>query len=465
MPTILSLAGVTPPPGLDGRDLGPLLAGRDAEERPVYSESFLPQRNYGWAPLRAVRAGGFKLIDAPRPELYDLGRDPGEQENLHPASPGRAKEMAAALADLRRGMKKPGAAPAQTPPMDEETRARLRSLGYLGGGSGPPAYDEARARTDPKDGVELHEKIAAAQGLAGRHETDAARRLLEEIVIEDGAIAEAHVMLGEIAIADGQPERAIARFQRALALSPNQERSLFGLAKAYAATGRAEEALAGYRRILDLHGSHARAALAIADLYVTLGRFDDAAATLEQAAAEDGTKPLFTNKLGEVRAAQGREDEAEKSFQRAIAADPGFALPHFNLGVILEKRGDAHAAAEHYERAVRIEPGFCRAQFNLGRLRAAGGDPESARQLWEASLQSCPGFVQGHYYLAKLLMDSGGDLARAETLVRRGLALDPSHRDGPLGYYVLADLLNRTGRPEEGRRATAKGLEIQSSMR
>ena len=93
------------------------------------------------------------------------------------------------------------------------------------------------------------------------------------------------------------------------------------------------------------------------------------------------------------------------------------------------------------------------------------GDVERARQLWEAFLESNPGSVPGRYFLAKLLMDTGGDLARAEKLAREGIALDREHAEGPLGYYVLADLLNRRGRTAEARVAAAKGREIQEAAR
>jgi hypothetical protein len=62
-------------------------------------------------------------------------------------------------------------------------------------------------------------------------------------------------------------------------------------------------------------------------------------------------------------------------------------------------------------------------------------------------------------------MDRGGDLERAEELVRLGIEKDPDHREGPLGYYVLADILNRTGRPTEARGAVATGQQIQAEMK
>jgi hypothetical protein len=86
------------------------------------------------------------------------------------------------------------------------------------------------------------------------------------------------------------------------------------------------------------------------------------------------------------------------------------------------------------------------------------------QELWEASLESNPTFVQGYYYLSKLLMDRGGDLGRAEELVRLGIENDPDHEGGPLGYYVLADILNRTGRTAEARGAVATGRRIQAEM-
>ena len=47
-----------------------------------YSEAMYPLHHYGWSDLRALRAGRYKLIDAPRPELFDLEADPKETTNM-----------------------------------------------------------------------------------------------------------------------------------------------------------------------------------------------------------------------------------------------------------------------------------------------------------------------------------------------------------------------------------------------
>jgi arylsulfatase A-like enzyme/Flp pilus assembly protein TadD len=467
LPTILALVGVPPPENVQGRSLVPLIAGQDVQwDRPVYSESLYALLHYGWAPLRAIRTDRLKLIDAPRAELYDLAKDPGELSNLHDREPDRAEALTAALDDLRHRIEsgeQPGSA---KPDIDEQTLAKLRSLGYVAGQGGASVADENdRKRDDPKDRLQLHQKIMEAQSCMAHRENDLAKRLLEQVVAEDEAVLDAHSMLGQIAEEERHTQEAIREYRRALELNPEHERSLYGLASAYATLGRYEDALAGFRRILALKGTDARSSLAIADIYVGLKRYDDAAAVLEQAAAKGESSPYFLNKLGEVRVEQGRDDEAIAAFKRAIPPADDFPLPHFNLGVIYEKRGDIPAAVEQYERAITLEPRSFRAQFNLGRIYAASGDVERARRLWEACLVSNPDFVQGHYYLAKLLMDTGGDLTRAEKLAREGIALDAQHEEGPLGYYVLADLLNRTGRTAEAREALAKGRAIQDASK
>jgi tetratricopeptide (TPR) repeat protein len=115
-----------------------------------------------------------------------------------------------------------------------------------------------------------------------------------------------------------------------------------------------------------------------------------------------------------------------------------------------------------YEEVIEQAPDHFQAQFNLGRLYGAMGDTARQVEMWEAAIASNPDFARGYFYLAKLLMDQGGDLARAEALTRQGLAADPEHRSGPLGYFLLADILNRTGRPSEANQALAEAQRIQT---
>src|SRR5205085_6439776 len=99
-------------------DLGPLLGGKGGADRPAFAEGDYTAFVLGWSPTRALRLGRRKLIEAPRPEAYDLAKDPRELANLlEPSTPiAAAGEDVRALArEMRRVVERRPPAPA-TPP-------------------------------------------------------------------------------------------------------------------------------------------------------------------------------------------------------------------------------------------------------------------------------------------------------------------------------------------------------------
>ena len=151
MPTVLDLLRVPRSPS-DGISLRRKLNGEAGQdELDAYSESEYPRR-FGWSPLRALRAGRYKLIAAPRPELYDLDRDPFEQQNIYAERRDLARTLAERLSTLERGMSGAAGDDDTGPASDPELQQRLASLGYVGSGAPPPSvhHDDL---PDPKDCV------------------------------------------------------------------------------------------------------------------------------------------------------------------------------------------------------------------------------------------------------------------------------------------------------------------------
>ena len=83
MPTILELAGIEPPAGIDAMSLLPLLRGEEPARWPdsVYCEHH--GEVWGYQTQRMVRTGGWKYVYNPHDldELYDLSNDPFEMTN------------------------------------------------------------------------------------------------------------------------------------------------------------------------------------------------------------------------------------------------------------------------------------------------------------------------------------------------------------------------------------------------
>lgn len=89
-PTMLSLAGLEPPPSMNGRDLTPLLRG----ETPPWRSEWFYEHLFEHPRIpksEGVRSGDWKYFaffeqEPPNEFLYDLGSDPGELNNLAQSS-------------------------------------------------------------------------------------------------------------------------------------------------------------------------------------------------------------------------------------------------------------------------------------------------------------------------------------------------------------------------------------------
>lgn len=150
MPTVLALAGIDAP-AVDGVSLVDLMTGRrHGLDLEAYAESLYPQR-FGWSPLYALRDSRYKFIDAPKPELYDLARDPFEERNIVAERSTIAEAMKRRLDAI--AAKTPSEVHQASAAPSPETRARLTSLGYF---AGPKATASTGGKLpDPKDCLPL----------------------------------------------------------------------------------------------------------------------------------------------------------------------------------------------------------------------------------------------------------------------------------------------------------------------
>jgi tetratricopeptide (TPR) repeat protein len=394
----------------------------EANERAVYTESLYPLLHYGWSPLRSIRTREHKFIDAPNAELYDLTADRDERENILLDDRRAARELKDRLTALLAEIEREESDRAGTAEIDEETLQQLRALGYVAGQGGVAAEEESDVpRADPKDRIELHQLIMAAQSDLGQENPEKAEQRLDQVLEIDADIIDAHQMLGTISSQREEYEEAIGHFQRALELDGEHATSLFGLAER-----------------------------------------SEAISLLEEATQSPDAVAILFHQLGELLVLEGRTEEARRSFEQAAKNNEELAQPRFNLAVLEEEAGNIARAIDLYEQTLELAPAHFEAQFNLGRLNGQRGNLDRQQQLYEAALTSNPDFIRGYFFLAKLLMDRGGDLRRAEELTRNGLARDPESKTGPLGHYLLADILNRTGRQDEAMKAVTQARAIEA---
>jgi arylsulfatase A-like enzyme len=203
MPTILALAHAAQRAS-DGHSLEPLLKGQQLPEYPIYFEALDASLTRGWAPLTGVIAGGWKFVDLPIPELYDLAADPRERTNRADADPRRIVGLRDLTVQMRTA---PPRADGTGPLAEPGARARLRSLGYVGSASwrlGAWLVDD-----DPKRLLDLHVRFERARDMASRDPRGAIAGL-QDVIARRPDFAAAYDLAGALLVATGRAREALA---------------------------------------------------------------------------------------------------------------------------------------------------------------------------------------------------------------------------------------------------------------
>ena len=264
MPTLLELLGGPRSACRAGHEPAAARARASGSICMALSESWFPRFHYGWSELRAIQDERFKLIRAPRRELYDLERDPLETADLAASDPRRVETLERAL-DERLAASGGGGTPKLPEAVDSETAERLEALGYIGG-SVSARHLEDRPRGDPKDKIQLYNLLKQASTASAEGRFDEAIAKARQALAEDPEILEGHMLLGNFFKKAGRPDDAIAAYKRALALDPEHQETIFRLALAYKDEGRLDDARTGFERARALDPRNGRVLWQLADV-------------------------------------------------------------------------------------------------------------------------------------------------------------------------------------------------------
>ena len=276
LPTVLDVLKVPGSVRFDGESLQPYFAGTGSTDRVAFGETDYPLR-FGWAPLRSVRSDGFKFIEAPRPELYNLRADPGELDNTYAPWSDAVRKSRALLADLR--SKLPSAAPS-TATVGQGTLSELRALGYLGpaDAGSSTTVPEPSLLPDPKDRILEQNLLHRAMMLSDSGQTPEARQALERALELNPKSPVALRQLGELELEAGEYSKAAVHLKSAREARPDDRTAAYDLGQALEKTGDLEGARDALEISLKLTPGQASARVLLGNVYLRLKNF---------AAAED----------------------------------------------------------------------------------------------------------------------------------------------------------------------------------
>jgi choline-sulfatase len=269
--------------------LTPYLTGSDTTSRVAFGETDYPLR-FGWAPLRSVRRDGFKFIEAPRPELYDLRTDPSESTNTYTPWNAEVQKSRTLLADLRSKLP-PKAASNAT--VGQGTLSELRALGYLGpaDAGSSTTVPEPSLLPDPKDKIEEQNLLHRAMLASDAGDTSQAQSELEKVLQLNSQSPTALRQLGELELRQGEFPKASEHLKAARNHQPDDATVAYELGQALVKTGSFEDARDALEASLKIAPGQLPARILLGQVYLQLKNPAAAADQFEAALLIDPKNP------------------------------------------------------------------------------------------------------------------------------------------------------------------------------
>ena len=322
-------------------------------------------------------------------------------------------------------------------------------------------------------------------------------------IIERGNRAKEYVQRAANDLRSGRNQLARDALEQALKLAPGLPSALYNLAYLDLRTGREDAALAGFERLIALGdrpggetvppATRAQAHTNLGFIYASREQYDEAAGALESAVAIDPDMPSAWLNLGLARRQLGDDAAAREAFERAVALAPDDAtIVRQAAEVALEAgevdaavqmlqravsrhRGDAalwytlargqedqgYDATASYQEALAADPddrdGFgALAAFALARTACARRDATGCARHAEQALALRGPWIEAFLMLARARRTLG-DLAGAQDVLERAVALDPARADV---HNNLGDIYCRSRDPVRAEQSFIRALEI-----
>ncbi|HUK59167.1 MAG TPA: tetratricopeptide repeat protein [Stellaceae bacterium] len=335
----------------------------------------------------------------------------------------------------------------------------LRALGiaYIGTGDAKAAlpYLTAAQKLDPKDAANflalgvaqrltgaLDESIAslnraielkpnwagaeyqAALTLVAQKKYDEARDFIERAAKLDPNAVDIGQGLGDILLASGKPDDAIATFKMLTARSDARLSDYVALATADTTLGRFGDAEKAYRDAVSRFPANAEAYRRLGASLALQRKYTDATNVFDRGLKIAPTAPALLRDASLAEARLHQYGDAIALAQRLVAADPQPGS-RFLLATLYQDSGNKTKARELYREIVGQQPDFAPALNNLAALLAETGDATTAVPLAQHAVQLAPTNAAYVDTLGWTLLQSGQH-KEAVTVLQHATELAPN---------------------------------------
>lgn len=174
---------------------------------------------------------------------------------------------------------------------------------------------------------------------------------------------------------------------------------------AFKEQGDNDKAIAEYNKALEINPTFAEAYARRGSRYAVQGKVSEALADYQKALSLDPSNATAYNNRGNARQVQGDLDGALADYNEALRLNPKYADAYNNRGAVRKDSGDLEGAMRDYNEAIRLDPNYINAYYNLG-------------EVWEEKVNFTKAIADFQRYLDLGGGKRDGDQAEVEQRIR-----------------------------------------------
>ncbi len=333
--------------------------------------------------------------------------------------------------------------------------------------------------------------LRLAQSLQSTGALQESRAVFEAIVTSQPDNARALFGLGQVLVEQKEPEAAVQKFERAVALVPHYGAAHYALSQLYlqrgddegadlyrmqferyanaeppsddpilsqvenlrqtvsqrivqagqlSAAGRFREAAGIFEAILQEDPKNVVAHINLIGLFGSTGQFDKAREHYESGRAIAPNDVKLHNNFGVLMLKQQRFEEAMPAFRAAISADPNYATPHRYLGLCLQELGQTDAALASYREAWRVDHLDYQSGYLIASLLLANDETEEAIATFQKILEPVSNKTPSYLRALARAHFINGDQSRSAEVLRKARSMASGFGQGQLVATIDEDL-------------------------
>lgn len=467
VPTVCSLLGISLNEPVHGVDLSGYFDDptKRIKKRVLYCESMNPTK-YNCNSLLGLVDGGWKYIQTTRPELYNLLEDPQESKNVIEKETHRARILQDQLRQiLEQQVRKVGSGGRLE--LDEESKKRLESLGYIANDSVVEEYDFDQSKDDPKDLIQFHNNNSKLISYIHVGRITEAEELCSMMLKERPDWAVGYCQMGKIATAKEDLKTAIDHYLKALQFDTDRFEIYDILGGLFSQTDDFEKAIVHFNKSLKLNPYKADSYYKIGVAYSHLGKLDEAVYNWQNAIKLDyNDKAIVHENIADALIFQGKIENAITHWKESLKINPDNINVKINLAKALVKKGQLEVALVQLKDSFILDPDQPMVCNMIAEILYTQGRIPDAIEYWKKGLELKPEWPVVLNNLAWILATHKDDNIRnpVEAMKYAQKACELTNYKSHESLDTLSAALASAGKFEEAVTKAEEALKISVSL-